>query len=84
MAGPAPAQITVIVPADADVFFDGSPMAETGAERVFATPALPPGNTYYYEIEAQWSADGQAFDQTRKIMVAAGAKVTVDFTKQQP
>jgi uncharacterized protein (TIGR03000 family) len=81
---PAPAQVTVLVPADADVFFDGTPMAETGPERVFVTPALPPGQEFSYEIEAQWSANGQAVDQTRKLRVTAGGKFTVDFTMSQP
>jgi uncharacterized protein (TIGR03000 family) len=83
-ATPAPAQLTVIVPPDADVFFDGSPTEETGSERVFTTPALAPGQSFYYEIEAQWSANGQAIDRTRKVTVTAGEKVTVDFTTSQP
>jgi uncharacterized protein (TIGR03000 family) len=82
-AGPAKAQVTVIVPPGADVFFDGSPTDETGARRVFSTPDLTPGQTYYYEIEAQWSANGQVLDQTRKVAVTAGANVTVDFTAQE-
>jgi uncharacterized protein (TIGR03000 family) len=82
--GPAPAQVTVLVPADADVFFDGTPMTETGPERVFVTPALTPGQEFYYEIEAQWSANGQAVDRTRKLAVTAGGKFTVDFTTSQP
>jgi uncharacterized protein (TIGR03000 family) len=81
--GPAPAQVTVIVPADADVFFDGTHMTETGTSRAFTTTPLTPGQQYYYEIEAQWSANGQTFDRTRKVDVKAGAKVTVDFTSGQ-
>jgi uncharacterized protein (TIGR03000 family) len=81
---PAPAQVTVIVPTDAQVFFDGSPTTQTGSQRLFVTPDLEPGRTFYYEIEAQWSANGQSFDQTRSVNVTAGAKVTVDFTVPQP
>jgi uncharacterized protein (TIGR03000 family) len=79
----ATAQVTVIVPADADVFFDGEPTNETGTQRVFTTPVLPAGKNFSYEIEAQWSANGQSFDQTRKVAVRAGANVTVDFTSGQ-
>jgi uncharacterized protein (TIGR03000 family) len=80
---PVPASVTVIVPADADVFFDGSPTSETGTERTFATPPLPVGKKYHYDIEAQWTADGQPVDKTRKILVTAGANVRVDFTNSQ-
>jgi uncharacterized protein (TIGR03000 family) len=82
-AAPTPAQVTVIVPADADVFFDGTPTSQAGTERVFETPPLTPGQNYYYEIEAQWSANGEPFDQARKINVTAGSRVTVDFTSGQ-
>jgi uncharacterized protein (TIGR03000 family) len=79
----ATAQVTVIVPADADVFFDGQPTSETGTERVFTTPVLTAGQNFTYEIEAQWSANDQSFDRTRKVPIKAGAKVTVDFTSGQ-
>ena len=80
---PGIAHVTVIVPEDADVFFDGSPTTQTGTQRVFATPPLAPGQNYYYEVEAQWSANGQAFDQTRKVNVTPGSNITVDFTSGQ-
>jgi uncharacterized protein (TIGR03000 family) len=83
-AAPAVATVTVIVPADADVFFDGSPTDETGTQRIFTTPPLTPGQTFYYDIDAQWAANGQSFDQTRKLTLTAGANVTVDFTTPQP
>ena len=72
-----------MVPSDADVFFDGSATTETGTERVFVTPALAVGQKFDYDIEAQWSANGQAVDQTRKVLVTAGANVRVDFTSPQ-
>jgi uncharacterized protein (TIGR03000 family) len=80
----ATAQVTVNVPADADVFFDGTPTTQTGTQRVFATPELPVGKEFSYDIEAQWTANGQAFDQTRKVLVKAGAKVQVDFQSPAP
>jgi uncharacterized protein (TIGR03000 family) len=80
----ATALVTVIVPADARVFFDGTPTNETGSRRTFTTPLLASGHDFGYDIEAQWSENGQTFDQTRKITVTAGANVTVDFTVPQP
>jgi uncharacterized protein (TIGR03000 family) len=81
--GPAPAQVIVTVPADADVFFDGSATTETGTERVFTTPALAAGQKFYYDIEAQWTADGQPVERSHKVLVTAGATVRVDLTAAQ-
>jgi uncharacterized protein (TIGR03000 family) len=89
-AAPAPAPasgnatITVLVPADAEVFFDGSPTTETGTQRVFATPALEAGSNYSYAIRACWTQDGRPVQQTRTVPVAAGANVRVDFTRPLP
>ena len=83
-ASEATAQVTVNVPADADVFFDGVPTTQTGTQRVFATPELPVGKEFSYDIEAQWTANGQPVDQTRKVLVKAGAKVQVDFQSPAP
>src|SRR5207253_9127254 len=40
----SPAQITVSVPADADVWFDGTRMTTTGSVRAYQSPALTPGS----------------------------------------
>ena len=74
--------MVVNVPPDADVFFEGSPTTQTGPQRVFTSPALPPGQEFTYDIEAQWAANGQPVDETRHVLVTAGANVTVDFTKR--
>jgi uncharacterized protein (TIGR03000 family) len=76
--------MTVIVPADAEVFFDGSPTTQTGTERVFASPPLTPGARYSYSIRARWTADGRPVEQTRAVPVTAGAQVRVDFTAPLP
>jgi uncharacterized protein (TIGR03000 family) len=78
------AKVTVIVPADAEVYFDGSPTAETGSERQFTTPPLETGQNYSYQIRATWTADGDTVNRTRKVMVKAGADVRVDFTSAMP
>jgi uncharacterized protein (TIGR03000 family) len=75
------ASVTVIVPADAELFFDGVPSSATGTKRTFHTPPLDRGNTYYYSVRARWTADGRPVEQTRKVTVQAGERVRVDFTK---
>ena len=77
----APAEITLIVPADAEVFVDGAATKQRGTQRVFETPALEVGKKFTYEIRVKWTAAGKAVDNTRKVEVTGGAKVRVDFTE---
>jgi uncharacterized protein (TIGR03000 family) len=74
------ARVTVTVPADAAVYFDGVPTTETGTERTYKTPPLKKGTNFYYSLRARWTENGQPVDRTRKVIVKAGAHVRVDFT----
>jgi uncharacterized protein (TIGR02246 family) len=80
----AKAEITIIVPANAEVFFDGKPTKEKGTERVFLTPPLEVGEKYSYELRARWQEGGKVVERTRKIKVSAGARVRVDFLAPPP
>jgi uncharacterized protein (TIGR03000 family) len=74
------ARIIVIVPADADVYFDGQEMTQTGPERQFVTPPLEKGMTYNYSIRAVWTEDGRPIERTRKLTFQAGSQLRVDLT----
>jgi uncharacterized protein (TIGR03000 family) len=74
------AEITLIVPPDAEVFFNGKPSTEKGKERVYTTPPLDAAKRHYYEVRVRWTEDGKAVERTRRIDVAPGARVKVDFT----
>ena len=74
------ANVTVIVPADAEITIDGAPTSLTGTERAFVTPPLSPGYNYSYTMRARWTANGVPVEQTRKVTFSAGANVRVDFT----
>jgi uncharacterized protein (TIGR03000 family) len=78
-AAKAPVRITVVVPADAEVFFDGAPTSQKGAERLFVSPDLEPGKTYSYEVLARWKEKGQTVERTRTVPVSSGARVRVSF-----
>jgi uncharacterized protein (TIGR02246 family) len=75
----AAAEITISVPADAEIFFDGRPTTQQGAERRFQTPPLPAGQTYSYAVRALWRNGGKAVERTRNIEVTAGSRVRIDF-----
>jgi uncharacterized protein (TIGR03000 family) len=75
------AVITVVVPADAQVWFGNSATSQTGTVRNFQSPPLNPGRRYVYEVRAKWREDGQEVTKARQVDVWAGARVTVDFTQ---
>jgi uncharacterized protein (TIGR03000 family) len=70
--------VTVRVPANAKLWFDGSTTTSTGAVREFQSPRLTPGR-YTYEIRARWTENGRAVTQTQNVTVSPGAHTTVDF-----
>jgi uncharacterized protein (TIGR03000 family) len=77
---PAPVNIVVWVPEDAEVWVDGNKTTSTGAGRVLITPPLEPTIRHTYEIKARWQGpDGQALEQTQVIGVYAGDRTVVRF-----
>ncbi len=78
------ARVQVLVPADADVWFNGNPTTQRGGQREFVSPALTPGHDYQYEIRAKWTDAGRVVDQTRAVIVRANALIGVDFTRAEP
>lgn len=82
--GQAGAVITVIVPPDAELFFDGAPTTQEGSERRFVSPPVPVEGKYDYDIRARWTEDGKKVEQTRRVSVSGGASVRVDFLSPLP
>ena len=70
--------VTVTVPEGADIWFDGTATTSTGTVRQFNSPPLDPGN-HSYEIRARWSENGREVTQTKRVEVAPGAHVSVNF-----
>jgi len=74
------ASIEVLVPAGAEVTFDGKKTRQTGQTRRFVTPALAGGTLYTYEVRATWAEpSGSQVIGIRSVDVAAGQNVVVDF-----
>jgi uncharacterized protein (TIGR03000 family) len=73
------ARLTVRVPPNAQVWFEGSETTSRGAVREFQSPPLTPGSWYVYEIRARWNDSGHETTQTQKVEVSAGSHVTVNF-----
>ncbi|HEV3120046.1 MAG TPA: TIGR03000 domain-containing protein, partial [Gemmataceae bacterium] len=75
----ATAQVTVNVPADARVWFEGMPTTSTGPVRHFQSPSLTSGSRYNYDVRASWNENGHEVTQTQQVEVTAGARVNVSF-----
>jgi uncharacterized protein (TIGR03000 family) len=80
-SGNVPVLVRVWMPADAELWFNGTPASQKGTYREFMSPPLPPGKGYVYEVRARWIVGGQPVEQTRTVRVHAGDRVSVDFTQ---
>ena len=79
-----PATITVLLPPDAELFFDGDPTDKKGGERTFSSPLLRPGMRYHYDLLARWKENGKTVERTRSVPITAGAAVRVSFLEGKP
>jgi uncharacterized protein (TIGR03000 family) len=77
------ALVNVIVPADAELRFEGVRTALAGVYRRFVTPPLEPGREYTYDLSATWRAGGREITRHRQIVVRSGGQVDVDFVSSE-
>jgi uncharacterized protein (TIGR03000 family) len=77
------AMVHVVVPPNAQVFFDDSPTSQTGPDRTFMTGPLEPG-TYSYNISARWMENGKERRENRSVRVTPGQTAEVNFMGQAP
>lgn len=74
------ATVTVILPEGARLTVNDVAVNATG-KQTFNTPKLEKGKSYFYTVKAELNRDGRPATETRRVDVAAGKAVTVDFTK---
>jgi uncharacterized protein (TIGR03000 family) len=73
----APARLYVTLPAEAQLTIDDTPTVSTSNERVFESPTLPQGKTFYYVLKATVTRDGKTETVTQKVAVRAGEDTQV-------
>jgi uncharacterized protein (TIGR03000 family) len=73
------AHVTVTVPADAEIWIDGTKTISAGVVRQFQSPPLTPGQRYNYDIRAHWTEHGHEVTQTQKVEVTAGGRTNLTF-----
>jgi len=75
------AKLIVELPADAKLFIDDQPMKTPSAKRVFSTPTLQKGQSYFYEMRAEIVRDGKTITESKRVVVNAGAEIPVTFAE---
>lgn len=73
------AYLLVHVPPDAEVWLEGVLTKQTGATRLFVSPALAAGGQYAYTVRSRWRQDGREVEQTQEVAVQPGERLTVRF-----
>jgi uncharacterized protein (TIGR03000 family) len=75
----APATVVVRLPADARLTIDGDATVSAGAARLFASPPLAAGRTFYYTLSAEVVRDGRRLTVTHRVAVRAGQESAVEL-----
>ncbi len=74
-----PAKLYVTLPADAELTIDGMPTVSTSEARIFESPRLTPGKTFYYVLKATVVRGGKTQAVTKKVAVRAGEETRVQI-----
>ncbi|QVL32419.1 TIGR03000 domain-containing protein [Telmatocola sphagniphila] len=80
---PAVASLTmnIVVPENAQIYFDDALTKQTGKVRSFVSPEQKLGEVLEYNVRVEWTEAGVPLSKRRKIAGKAGEQITVDFTK---
>jgi uncharacterized protein (TIGR03000 family) len=73
------AKLIIDLPADAKLFVDDQLMKTTSAHRVFNTPTLESGQTYFYILRAEVVRDGKSQSESKRVIVRAGEEIRAAF-----
>jgi uncharacterized protein (TIGR03000 family) len=73
------ARLIVELPADAKLYVDDRLTKTTSERRVFNSPELEAGETYYYILRAEVIREGRTQSETKRVLVHAGELVQTSF-----
>ena len=72
--------VTIGLPADAKLHFNGALAGGSGESRTFLTPELNPDQDYEYVLTAEVIRDGQTMTASQRVIVRAGETTSVTLT----
>lgn len=73
--------LKVELPSIAKLYVDGKEVPGFGTLRTFATPALPRGQDYYYDLKAEITVDGKPVVEEKRVIVRAGGTTSESFAR---
>jgi uncharacterized protein (TIGR03000 family) len=76
---PNRARLIVDLPSDATLYIDDHKMTTNTSHKVFNTPALETGETYYYMVRAEVMKDGAPVSATKRVIVKPGEEIVANF-----
>jgi uncharacterized protein (TIGR03000 family) len=76
---PTKAKLIVELPSNATLYIDDHKMTAGTDHRVFNTPELDSGETYFYMLRAEVVKDGNPVTVTKRVIVKPGDAITADF-----
>jgi len=77
------AQLTIQLPADAELWFGTVLTRQQGSERQFVSPPLQSGTAYVYDLRARWMENGQVVERRQQVQVRSGERVRVNFAGEK-
>jgi uncharacterized protein (TIGR03000 family) len=73
------AKLVLEVPQGAKIYVDGTLTRSTATQRVFSTPHLEVGQSYYYDFRIEVERDGKTFTENKRVIVKAGEDYKESF-----
>jgi uncharacterized protein (TIGR03000 family) len=74
----------VELPEDARLYIDDQQMKSQSGRRVFQTPPLDRGQTYYYILRAEVTRDGRTASETVRVIIRPGQEAYATFPTLAP
>jgi uncharacterized protein (TIGR03000 family) len=79
--GSEKAVLRVELPKDATLTVDGQLVPGSGTSRFLATPDLPAGRDFFYDLKAEIMVDNKPVVEEKRVIVRAGGDVKTSFPK---
>jgi uncharacterized protein (TIGR03000 family) len=77
-------RLVVELPEDARLYIDGQPMKTKSGRRVFQTPPLATGQSYYYILRAEVTREGRTQRESVRVIIRPGRESYATFPTLAP
>jgi uncharacterized protein (TIGR03000 family) len=78
------AKVRIEVPEGGKLFVDGQHIDVAAGTRIFQTPPLAPGQTYFYDIRIEVVQNGATRREEQRVVIQPGQDALVSFPSLSP